>query len=184
VDRAPVRFHALALSADARTVPILHTDEGFELLFGHPTPVALRRAVSTMMRPFPAGLLTDVGVVVANPVYAAPGIQARLTSNAYHGTVIWSWQQAVLAAGLERQLRRHDLPPSLQTLLSKSQEQLWGAIRLAHTMRNSELWSWTFAEGQFHVAPFGASTADVDESNAAQLWSTVFLAIPDPLATR
>ena len=184
VDRAPVRFHALALSADARTIPILHTDEGFELLFGQPTPVALRHAVSAMMRPFPAGLLTDVGVVVANPVYAGPSIQARLTSNAYHGTVIWSWQQAVLAAGLERQLRRHDLPPSLKALLSKSQEQLWGAIRLAHTMRNSELWSWTFAEGQFHVAPFGASTADVDESNAAQLWSTVFLAIPDPVATR
>ena len=58
--------------------------------------------------------------------------------------------------------------------------QLWGAIRAAHTMRNSELWSWTFAAGHFHIAPFGANAADADESNAAQLWSTVYLAIPDP----
>ncbi|HLQ13278.1 MAG TPA: hypothetical protein VK130_08535 [Steroidobacteraceae bacterium] len=179
----PVRFHALALAADAGPIPVLHTDEGFELLFGRPTPLALRRAITAMMRPFPAGLLTDVGSVVANPVYAAPTIQARFTRNAYHGTVIWSWQQAVLAAGLQRQLRRPELPPAVKALLRTAQEQLWGAIRLGHSMRNSELWSWTYEAGHFHVAPFGASAADVDESNAAQLWSTVFLAIPDPDAT-
>jgi hypothetical protein len=184
VGGSPVRFHALALTAYARTIPIVHTDEGFELLFGRPTPEALRRAVTAMMRPFPAGLLTDVGVVVANPVYADPSIQARFTSNAYHGTVIWSWQQAVLAAGLERQLRRQELPPALKALLRTAQEQLWRAIRSAHAMRNSELWSWAYEAGHFQIAPFGSSAADVDESNAAQLWSTVFLAIPDPDATQ
>ena len=124
-----------------------------------------------------------MGVVVANPVYAGPSIQARLTSNAYHGTVIWSWQQAALAAGLERQLRRPELPAPLKALLRTAQDQLWRAIRSAHAMRNSELWSWAYEAGHFQIAPFGSSAADVDESNAAQLWSTVFLAIPDPGAT-
>jgi hypothetical protein len=133
-----------------------------------------------LMRPFPAGLLTPVGVVVANPVYAAPAIQAKLSSSAYHGTVIWSWQQAVLAAGLQRQLRRPDLPPSSKAQMRAAQTQLWEAIRAAHTMRNSELWSWTFAGGRFEIAPFGTNAADADESNAAQLWSTVYLAIPTP----
>jgi hypothetical protein len=136
------------------------------------------------MRPFPAGLLTPVGVVVANPVYASPRIQATLTRSAYHGTVIWSWQQAVLAAGIERQLRRPDLPPSLQVLMRRAQMQLWEAIRAAHTMRNSELWSWSIAGQQFQIAPFGANATDADESNAAQLWSTVYLAIPDPSPRR
>jgi hypothetical protein len=184
VGNSPVRFHALSLSADAKSIPIVHSDEGFELLFGNPSPAALRQAVTAIMRPFPAGLLTEVGIVVANPVYAAPAIKAQLTSSAYHGTVIWSWQQAVLAAGLQRQLRRDDLPPSLKQLLRGAQMQLWNAIRSAHTLRNSELWSWTFASGRFHIAPFGANAADADESNAAQLWSTVYLAIPDQSSPR
>jgi hypothetical protein len=177
---SPVRFHALALTEDAKTIPVVHSDEGFELLFGRPSPAALGQAVLALMRPFPAGLQTDVGVLVANPVFASAAIQARLTSNAYHGTVIWSWQQAVLAAGLRRQLGREDLPPSLQQRLRTAQMQLWDDIRAAHTMRNSELWSWNFAGGHFHVAPFGANAGDADESNAAQLWSTVYLAIPNP----
>jgi hypothetical protein len=180
IGSSPVRFHALALTADAKTIPVVHSDEGFELLFGHPTPGALREALTALMRPFPAGLETDAGIVVANPVYAAPAIQARLTRNAYHGTVIWSWQQAVLAAGLQRQLRRQDLPPSLKQLLHAAEDELWRDIRAAHAMQNSELWSWSFAQGHFHIAPFGANAADADESNAAQLWSTVYLAIPDP----
>jgi hypothetical protein len=180
VGSSPVRFHALSLDAHAKTLPILHSDEGFELLFGRPSPSALGQAVTAMVRPFPAGLLTDAGVVVANPVYASPDIQAKLTRNAYHGTVIWSWQQAVMAAGLQRQLRRAELPPIVKEELRAAQRQLWSAIRAAHTIRNSELWSWTFAGGHFHVAPFGANAADADESNAAQLWSTVYLAVPDP----
>ena len=180
VGHLPVRFHALSLTVDAKTIPVVHSDEGFELLFGRPTAAALREAVTSVMRPFPAGLLTPVGVVVANPVHATPAIRAKLTSSAYHGTVVWSWQQAVLAAGLQRQLRRPDLPPSLKEFLRAAQTQLWGAIRSAHTMRNSELWSWAFAAGHFDIAPFGANAGDADESNAAQLWSTVYLAIPRP----
>jgi hypothetical protein len=184
VGNSPVRFHALSLSADAKSIPIVHSDEGFELLFGNPSPAALRQALTAIMRPFPAGLLTEVGVVVANPVFATATIQSQLTSSAYHGTVIWSWQQAVLAAGLQRQLRREDLPSSVKQLLRGAEMQLWSAIRAAHTLRNSELWSWTFASGRFHIAPFGAKAADADESNAAQLWSTVYLAIPDPSSPR
>ncbi|MEP6886177.1 MAG: hypothetical protein ABJC66_15630 [Gammaproteobacteria bacterium] len=183
VGRSPLRFHALSLGADQKAIPVLHSDEGFEFLFGIPSAAALAQAVTALTRPFPAGLLTPVGVVVANPVYAAPAIQSELTNSAYHGTVIWSWQQAVLAAGLERQMRRQDLPPVSKQLLRKAQMQLWSAIRAAHSMRNSELWSWTFAGGTFRIAPFGAHATDADESNAAQLWSTVYLAIPDPLAT-
>jgi len=184
VGNSAVRFHALSLSADAKSIPIVHSDEGFELLFGNPSPSALRQALTAIMRPFPAGLLTDVGIVVANPVYATSAIQSQLTSSAYHGTVIWSWQQAVLAAGLQRQLRREDLPSSVKQLLRGAERHLWSAIRAAHTLRNSELWSWTFSSGRFHIAPFGAKAADADESNAAQLWSTVYLAIPDPSSPR
>jgi hypothetical protein len=176
-DDSPISFHGLSLTADVKVIPILHSDEGFAMLFGRPG-ATLDRTVTALMRPFPAGLLTPVGVVVANPVYATPAIQARLTKNAYHGTVVWSWQQAVLAAGLQRQLQLPGLPPASRTVLRTAQAQLWSAIRAAHSMRNSELWSWDFANGRYAIAPFGANAADADESNAAQLWSTVYLAIP------
>lgn len=180
VGKEPVRFHAVALNADAAKVPIVHSDEGFELLFGDPGPAALDQAVAAVMRPFPAGLYTDVGVVVADPVYATGEVQARFSKNAYHGAVVWSWQQAVLAAGLERQLRRQDLPGPVRQRMLSAQKQLWRAIDAGRTVRNSELWSWAYVDGKFKVAPFGASQADVDESNAAQLWSTVYLGIAPP----
>ncbi len=180
IGRSAVRFHALALAANASAVPIVNSDEGFELLFGHPSAEMLHRAIAALMRPFPAGLLTDVGIVVANPVYATPEVQAQFSKNAYHGAVVWSWQQAVLAAGLDRQLKRQDLSHAAKRRLQSAQTELWGAIEAARAVRNSELWSWSYANGHYHVAPFGASQADVDESNAAQLWSTVYLAIPAP----
>ena len=180
VGDSTVSFPALALTADDKTIAVIHSDVGFELLFGRPTSAALAQGATALLRPFPAGLLTPVGVVVANPVYSTPAIQARLTGSAYHGTVVWLWQQAVLAAGLQRQRQRQDLPPSLQEHLHAAQTQLWGAINAAHAMRNSELWTWTFSRGHFEIAPFGANAADADESNAAQLWSTVYLAIPAP----
>ena len=70
--------------------------------------------------------------------------------------------------------------PDLRGLGKVGVRALVTAIRASRTLQNSELWSWTFAAGHFHVAPFGANAADADESNAAQLWSTVYLAIPDP----
>jgi hypothetical protein len=180
VDDSAVSFPALSLAADGKGIAVVHSDVGFEMLFGRPAAMALGQQVTAIMRPFPAGLLTPVGVVVANPVYAAPDIQRKLTRSAYHGTVVWSWQQAVLAAGLSRQLRREDLPPALKEHLRTAQTELWAAIGKAHSMRNSELWTWNFANGNFEIAPFGANASDADESNAAQLWSTVYLAIPAP----
>jgi hypothetical protein len=178
--RSAVRFHALALDQNGAAVRILHSDEGFELLFGTPDPARLDAALGAIMRPFPAGLVTDVGVVVANPVFAPPAVQARFGRNAYHGTVIWSWQQAVLAAGLERQLRRSDLDAGLKQRLLAASSRLWQVIDAGRSLRNSELWSWNYADRHFTVAPFGANAADADESNAAQLWSTVYLAIHEP----
>ncbi len=182
IDKQSVRFHAVALNADASAVPVMNSDEGFELLFGHPSAPALDQTVTALMRPFPAGLLTPVGMVVSNPVFAAPEVQSRFSRNAYHGTVIWSWQQAVFAAGLARQLQRHDLPPATRHRVQQAQGQLWRAIDAGSALRNSELWSWNYQDGHYVVVPFGVSQGDVDESNAAQLWSTVYLAIPDPTA--
>jgi hypothetical protein len=148
------------------------------LLFGAPTLEQVEQSLEAVMRPFPAGLWTPVGMLIANPAYASREMQERFTKDAYHGTVAWSWQHAVLAAGLDRQLRRADLPDGLRQRLSRARMLVWTAIDGAGDLRTSELWSWTFANGCYRPQPFGQSL--VDESNAAQLWSTVYLALPPP----
>ncbi|PTQ13524.1 hypothetical protein CLG96_00830 [Sphingomonas oleivorans] len=176
----PITFNALALDAEGRPVPVLHSDEGFGLLFGNPAPMEVARTVAAMMRPFPAGLMTDAGLLVANPAFADPATRKRLGNSAYHGTVIWSWQQAMLAAGLDRQLARHDLPAEVRTILTSARTHLWRVIENANAVRTSELWSWSYANGGYRVEPFGQRGTDEDESNAAQLWSTIFLALRPP----
>ncbi|GGB41517.1 lipoprotein [Sphingomonas metalli] len=176
----PLVYHAIALDQAGRPVPILHSDEGFALLFGNPSPAELDTAVRAIARPFPAGLMTDIGLLVANPVLASGEVQARFTPAAYHGAVVWSWQQALLAAGLERQLARTDLPPSTRQLLVETQARLWRAIEATRATQSSELWSWAYEGGRYKVVAFGAGKQDVDESNAAQLWSTVYLAVQPP----
>jgi hypothetical protein len=180
LDASALQFPAISLDAQGKPVPVLNSDEGFGLLFGRPDAAALDRDVVSLMRPFPAGLMTDVGMVVANPAYADHDVWSRFGNNAYHGTVVWAWQQAIMAAGLKRQLARNDLPASTRTHLTAAQATLWRAICAAGPMRTSELWSWSYDQGSYRIEPFGAKGADADESNAAQLWSTVFLALPPP----
>ena len=175
-----LRFHAIALDASGAPIPVMHSDEGFALLFADLDAERVDRAVTVLMRPFPAGLMTDAGMLVANPVFCAPSLQVRFNRNAYHGTVVWSWQQALFAAGLERQLQRRDLAPAVRAHLVEAQRVLWSAIKATRSISNSELWSWSFDAGHYRVAPFGAAAADADESNAAQLWSTVYLAVRPP----
>lgn len=180
----PLTYHAISLDEAGAPVPIINSDEGFALLFADPTPADLATFVGALTRPFPAGLMTDVGLLVANPALAAPDVQARFTPAEYHGAVVWSWQQALFAAGLERQLGRSDLPPATRAILTGAQTRLWRAIQATRATQSSELWSWAYDNGGYHVVPFGAGKKDVDESNAAQLWSTVYLAVQPPARLR
>ncbi len=171
---------AIALDASHKPIPILHSDGGFALLLQNPPAAQVEQLVATMLRPFPAGLLTDAGLLVANPVFADRTRQQQFGRSAYHGTVVWSWQQALLAAGLEHQLARDDLREATSERLREARRRLWSAIERTRVLRASELWSWRFVEGRYQPAPFGQSSGDADESNAAQLWSTVYLAVRPP----
>lgn len=173
-----VRFRAVALDAQGRPIPVINSDEGFSLLFLDGDPAETARVAESLTRPFPAGLLTDVGLVVADPAYANDEIEAKFDRNRYHGTVIWSWQQAVLAAGLVRQLARTDLPPSARETIQRARAKLHAALSASDSMRGSELWSWSQTNGRYRLESFGQRQSDETESNAAQLWSTVHLARP------
>ncbi|HTN83329.1 MAG TPA: hypothetical protein VL242_06580 [Sorangium sp.] len=187
IDPAPVvaslsgtlSFPAIALDGEGRPIPVMHSDDSFVLLFTDPPPEALEEIAGRLVRPFPAGLRTPVGILVANPAFAPdPAVRRLFTAGHYHGTVTWSWQQAMLAAGLDRQLARGDLSSTrARGALERARSALWEVIRASREASTWELWSWAVEGGRYRLVPFGAERAHHDESNAVQLWSTVYLAV-------
>jgi hypothetical protein len=180
IDSAGIRFDALSLDGEGKPIPVENSDGNFGLLFGEPSSEQLILTAQTIQRPFPAGLMTGAGMVVANPVFADAALQKRFEKNAYHGAVVWSWQQALAAAGLARQLTRKDLSTEACESLRSAQADLWNVIESGQKFASSELWSWRYANGRYEIVPFGSQDKDSDESNAAQLWSTVYLAVQRP----
>jgi len=177
---APLAFYALSLDQQGNPIPVMNSDGGFALLFGTPPDDELQRIVTDVTRPFPTGLVTDAGMLIANPAYANESLWPKFTSSAYHGTVIWSWQQAMWVAGLDRQLARQDLSAATRTLLTQARQTIWQVISNGRDMRTSEMWTWSYVNGQYRTDAFGTRSADATEANAAQLWSTTYLAIRDP----
>jgi hypothetical protein len=175
-----VVIDAIALDRAGQPIPIQHSDDGFALLFTDPPADYLSRVAGRITSEFPAGLLTPVGVLVANPAYASEELQKTFTTDHYHGTVVWSWQQAMLAAGLERQLARPDLDLRTHALLLVAQKRLWRVIQRMQAQAAGELWSFAVKDRRIVYLPFGQATGHKDESNAAQLWSTVYLAVRPP----
>ncbi|MDY0745134.1 hypothetical protein SNE35_11470 [Paucibacter sp. R3-3] len=181
VPEGETRFMALALDGAGQPVPVLHSDFAFATLFGRPDAARLDLELASMMRAFPAGLMTDAGMLVANAAFASEATRAAFGPDHYHGAVVWSWQQALLAAGLARQGVRTDLPATTLQAIALAERALWQVIEATRGAADGELWTWTYAAGRYSVRPFGISLATRDESNAAQLWSTVYLAVQPPV---
>ena len=176
-------FPALSLDKQGRPLEVMHSDEGFALLFGRPSAAQLSGAVQRLLAPFPAGLWTDIGIMVSNPAPSThPEHWQCFDRDAYTGSVAWSWQHALWAAGLARQLERSDLSKYTRSTLEFAQRRLWRLIDRTRRDRATELWSWSFEDGRYGIVPFGQSGGQVAESNVAHLLSTAFLGIKRPNA--
>ncbi|KAF2403554.1 glycogen debranching enzyme [Trichodelitschia bisporula] len=192
-----VSFYGLALEGNNNqaVVQVLNTDDCFRLFLLNTTNQSqlsafLSQVADHILQPFPIGLSTSVGLLIANPAYGEDLMSAEnWTTNAYHGTVVWSWQLAMMAAGLERQLVRCDdaSAPNFcydQTLHGKvktAYNHVWDLIQANHAQLSSEVWSWVWRDGAFTVEALGnlppAPGASPTESDVRQLWSLTFIAV-------
>ncbi|KAF2757987.1 glycogen debranching enzyme [Pseudovirgaria hyperparasitica] len=194
---SPINFYALALEGNNNQdlVRVMNTDDCFRLFLLNSTNQAQLTAfmdqVSThILAPYPVGLSTDAGLLVANPAFGGdPVYSTNFTNSAYHGTVIWSWQLAMMAAGLERQLDRcnSDSQPEfcanemLHVKIMDAYNHLWDLIEDNEDQLSGEVWGWTYTDGRFETTPLGSLPPPPDgtrpESNIRQLWSLTFLAV-------
>lgn len=112
-------FYALSINRNGSLVEVLNSDLGFVLLYANNVSQGIIQATIEALQPYPRGLLTNVGMVVANAAYDsnATNIEVSLTCDIsasltlqtfnnlqYHGAVSWSWQQGLMAAGVSKQL--------------------------------------------------------------------------------
>ena len=193
-----VVYHGLSLNGnnDQPVVKVMNTDDCFRLFLLNTTNQAqltafVNQTANNIQAPFPVGLSTPVGILVANPAYGgAPVYAANWTNNAYHGTVVWSWQMAMLAAGLQRQLERCSSTSGAPDFCSDSSvhdnvlaayNHLWDLIEANQAHLSSEVWSWQYRGGTFEFIELGAlpppAGSNPTESDIRQLWSLTFLTV-------
>ncbi|KAF9523824.1 hypothetical protein CPB83DRAFT_774834 [Crepidotus variabilis] len=196
-------FYAISLMSDGTHVEVLHSDLAFNLMYGMNLSSTFLERVADALTPYPRGLLTNVGMVVANPAYDSNRTNVAVFDRAaYHGTVIWSFQQAMMAGGLARQLAfcsnstndTLDINPPPMPLpqwcgdwnlierLVSAQTRLWNSIKGASANLYSEVWSYAFDNStkSFSVADLASLSPGGTESDAIQLWSYAFLGLIAP----
>jgi hypothetical protein len=199
---ADVSYHALALQGNngLDVVPVMNTDACCRIFFLNGTNQPrltnyLNATALSILRPFPAGLMTPVGLVVANPAFSEHEIvRQNFTNSAYHGTVVWSWQLVAMVRGLEKQLGRcsvkddlhlkpdfcHD--PVVYGNVKDAYNRLWDVLEESEEFITDEVWSWVYRDGEYIQTPLGSMSAPpgvagVAESDVIQLWSLAVLAI-------
>ncbi|KAL8691257.1 MAG: hypothetical protein Q9218_003478 [Villophora microphyllina] len=187
-----IKFYALALDGNNNLshISVMNSDSCFRLFLLNSSTTEsstpfLNSTAKNILNRFPAGLMTDVGLLVANPAYGAEEVYARnFTRNAYHGTVVWSWVMAMMARGLEQQLTLCNLSIPAPTSIGndssvmpgfckdelvygnvkRAYNALWDVIEENESHLSNEVWSWNFVsnstvgkgEGRFTFTPLGA----------------------------
>jgi hypothetical protein len=135
--------------------------------------------------------MTPLGLVIANPAYAGiEELNRNFSNSAYHGTVIWSWQQVAMARGLEKQLDRcnSEQRPDycsntvVYNNVKNAYNVLWDVIETNRKYLSDEVWTWVYKDQQYHHAALSSlePPPGIDspaESNIIQLWSFTFLAV-------
>jgi len=194
-----VTFHALSLEGNNNLaqVAVMNSDDCFRHFLLNTTNQNqltrfLNSTANNIRRTFPAGLMTEVGMLVANPAYGSePIYAANWTAYAYHGTVVWSWPLAMMGRGLELQLSRCNSDPvpdfcsdaSVFGNVKDAYNILWDSIEANSAHLSTEVWSWTYdaAGGKFNFIDLGALPpppgTSPTESDIVQLWSLTFLAV-------
>lgn len=190
-----VMFHAVALEGNNNLskVEVMNTDDCFRHFLLNTTndeqlTPFLNNSATNIRRTFPAGLMTDVGMIVANPAFGEDPVYAQnFTTGAYHGTVVWSWQLAMMARGLELQLGRCEVTSNF-SISSETAKRghnsksvmptpdfctddsvfknvqaaynvLWDSIEKNEDQLSGEVWSWVYRNDSFKVTPLGVLPA-------------------------
>ncbi|KAJ5106667.1 hypothetical protein N7456_003342 [Penicillium angulare] len=183
-----VTFYSLALNGNNNLskVEVMNTDDCFRHFLLNTTNNAqlstfINATATNIRRQFPAGLMTDVGMLISNPAFGEDSVYAQnWTTGAYHGTVVWSWQLAMMAKGLELQMGRCEVTTNFSMMkksggkvmakakakaavpdfctddsifenVKAAYNELWDSIEKNSDQLSTEMWSWVYQNGTYKV---------------------------------
>ena len=112
-----VEFTALFLDSDGNPLPLMHSDDVYFLLFGHPDMEQVRKIVRPLVLSYPWGLgflEDDIGMAVTNAVYSPrdnvclkdswKNVWVKFGPDEYHGRSAWPWVMFALIGGIHAQV--------------------------------------------------------------------------------
>lgn len=169
--KEPLKFFAIGLKGNGKPIPVMHSDEAAYLLFGKTTEKQLSEIADRVLMPFPFGLMSTVGILIANSAFADQKVKKHYTPDHYHGLLVWGREQAMFALGFEEQLKRTELDPEVRKKLVQAQAAVWGAIQRTIPFQSTELWTWVPKNGEMVHAPYGQTASHHTAANPIQLWS-------------
>lgn len=178
-----VEFYALSIDEEGHPVEVINSDMGFGFVMDELDIKEMEEAVKVASLNYPLGLMTEGGLLTASPALSNnKRLWQILGPGAYHGTVVWSWQMAMLTKGL---LYRSGTLPSraLSVLVGEMRNLAAKMLNIENAigeMRNFELWGVKpdYETGKMVATGYGEGSET--ESNAVQLWSTLALTMVNP----
>ncbi len=165
-------YFPVSLDRAGQPVPVVASDGILDLLDSDLPQWRLVEILTPLLLPYPVGLWTPAGFLVASPSLSAQErLWREISRTAYGGGVIYGWQMEYFKQGLYRQLMRLDLAGDKELA-----SLLYSAFKAAceatpPQMVGQELWSWEVDDKGFRPAGFGQLPGHNDESNPVQLWS-------------
>ncbi len=172
-----VRYFPVSLDDEGAPVPVVASDEIFELFDETISPARVVEILTPLFLPYPCGLWTPSGMLAASAALSGnERLWGEISRNAYGGSVVYGWQMEYLKSGIIRQIARMEHLPRDQVDRNLL-EVLYSALELccatdqAGETQGHELWTWNVDESGFHCVPFGALQGHNDDSNPVQLWS-------------
>ena len=184
-----LEFTALLLDPAGQPLPILHNDDVFFLLFGHPHLEQVRKIIRPLVLAYPFGLGfmdDDAGMAVTSNVYAPrdlPVLQdnwknawVKFGPDEYHGRAAWPWTLFALIIGIDRLVQENPGPDgALRNGLTPEDVELFRVILLKTRSALVKLGPLATSE-VFKYAPAAAGTGiwqaePLGISTPIQLWS-------------
>lgn len=184
-----IEFTALIMDPEGCLLPVMHSDDVFLLLFGHPTMEQFRKIVHPLVLSYPFGLgfLDDhLGFAVSSAVYAPrdhlalkdnhKNVWVKFGPDEYHGRAAWPWVLFALISGTYDQVMngidaegqyKNGITPEDAALFRTILSQMKSSIEKLGPLATSEVFGYTPASSgkeNWQAIPMGISTP-------IQLWS-------------
>ncbi len=168
-------FYALSLDENGERIEVMNSDAVFALFYGNSFgEKEFQELLQIFELPYPLGLMSPIGVFVANPAYTENDkLYSQMDKRFYHGTVVWGWQEHMLRLALLSK-QKEGLTTVLgdQILCASLQNR-----EQASDFEFEELYSYQIKDKRLFPVAYGASSKTETESNPVQLWSCAILSL-------